>query len=169
MAIVTDWGAVSSWVAAGISVTAFGAGTVRAIWNRPQVDWALTGEMKWPNRGSVPDDEKGRVWLETLATISNFGDGDAHRVSVHIHRGDAPESQILATHPLLKPGDKLDINVGVLAQHWDNTHIWLTWTSPPIRRHREQSSPRLLVSEHLEQSKGMRENMAKPSAEEGNS
>jgi hypothetical protein len=69
---MTNWGAVSSWVAAGISVTAFGASTVRAIWNRPQVDWALMGLMKWPNYHIA-----GNYRLEGLATISNFGDGDA--------------------------------------------------------------------------------------------
>lgn len=129
---MTDWGAVSSWVAAGLSITAFGAGTVRAWWNRPQVDWALTGLMKWPNY-----DRPGFNWLEGIAKVSNFGDGNAHRISVHIHRGTAELSQVIATSPLMKPGDDLEFPIGVGADHWDNTHVWMTWTPPPIRRRRE--------------------------------
>lgn len=61
--------------------------------------------MKWPNYNRA-----GIYRREGLASVSNFGDVDAHRVSVHLQRGDY-EPQIIATHPMLKPGDKLDFDL----------------------------------------------------------
>jgi hypothetical protein len=100
-------------------------------------------------------------WLQGDATVSNFGDGIAHRVAVHIHRGDAPESEVIATSPLMRPGDKLDFMPGCINEHWDTTVVWITWTPPPIRRRRERTSQRLLIAEHLGQSDLMRERMKK--------
>jgi hypothetical protein len=74
-------------------------------------------------------------------------------------------TQVIATHPLLKPGDKLDFELGCGAQHWDNTHVWVTWTPAPIRRHREKTSPRLPISEHLDQSEIMRGKLKKMAEE----
>ena len=149
---MTNWGAVSSWIAAAISAGAFGATTARAWWYRPMADWSLSGLMKAPEH--IPR------WLEGQASIANFGDGLAHRVAVHIHRGDAPESQVLKTSPLMRPGDTLNFAVGCMDKHWDTTVVWMTWTPPPIRRRRERTSKRLLIAEHLEQSDLMREKMA---------
>jgi hypothetical protein len=140
---LTDWGAVSSWVAAGISVTVFGAGTARAWWNRPQVDWALSGELGWPNY-SDPEAK----WLQGKLALSNFGDGPAHRVSVHIQRSHY-KAGVLATAPLLKPGDALEFETGVHAEDFKSTHVWATWTAPPIRRRRERTSQRLAISEQV--------------------
>lgn len=142
---MTNWGAVSSWVAAGISVTAFGAGTVRSIWNRPQVDWALRGEIGWPHYH-----QPGSFWMEGMASFSNFGDGPAHRVAVHIHRGDAELSQVLASSPLVRPGEAIEFTAGCVPNDWDSTYLWVAWTPPPIRRHRERTSTKLLAPEHLE-------------------
>jgi hypothetical protein len=128
---MTNWGAVSSWIAAAISAGAFGGTTARAWWYKPMVDWSLTG------------------------------DGIAHRVAVHVRRGDAPESQVLKTSPLMESGDTLDFTVGCMNEHWDTTVVWVTWTPPPIRRRRERTSEKLLIAEHLEQSLLMRERMAK--------
>jgi hypothetical protein len=145
----TDWGAVSSWVATGISVTVFGAGTVRAMWNRPQVDWALTGEMRWP--GQMTDTR-----LTGKGTVSNFGDGDAHRVTLHVRRGSY-DPDVLCTSPLLKPGDALEFELSVDADSYDATTVWVTWTSPPIRRRREKTSSKMLVHDHMNQTDTMRQ------------
>jgi hypothetical protein len=117
------------------------------------VDWSLSGLMK------APQDRPH--WLEGAATVSNFGDGIAHRVAVHIRRGDAPEPQVIGTSPLMKPGDTLDFVVGCVNEHWETTVVWITWTPPPIRRRRERTSQRLLIAEHLEQSELMRRRMQK--------
>lgn len=126
-------------------MTAFGAGTVRAIWNRPLVDWSLSGAIGWPS--SSPESS----WMEGKGLkFSNFGDGPAHRVAVHIHRGNAKLSQVLTTAPMIDPGEAIEFTAGVSAEHWDSSYLWITWTQPPIRRHRERSSARLLMPEHLD-------------------
>ena len=153
---MTNLGAVSSWVAAAVSVATFGAGTARAWWNRPQVDWALDGKLSWPN-----SDRPGHTWLEGGGTFTNFGDGPAHRVSVHIHRGDAPQTQMLASASLLRPGEAIQFKFGVMAQHWDDTHVWVTWTPPPIRRRREQTSAKLAIDQHVELTDSAQRRMAK--------
>src|SRR5258708_7890325 len=122
---MANWGAVSSWVAAGLSAATFGAGSVRTWWDRPQGDWALDGLLK----------ARGR--------------GPAHRVSVYIRRGDSPETQTLASVSLVKPGDSIQLKFGVFAEHWDDTYLWVKWTPPPIRRHREKTSGKLPVSQHV--------------------
>jgi hypothetical protein len=168
---MTNWGAVSSWIAAAISAGAFGGTTARAWWYKPMVDWS------WPDPGWLSQVDQfsgsgqslsglmkapqGRPnWLEGQATIANFGDGIAHRVAVHVRRGDAPQSQVLKTSPLMQSGDTLDFTVGCSNQHWDTTVVWVTWTPPPIRRRRERTSKQFLTAEHLEQSDLMRQRMA---------
>ncbi len=95
---MTDWGAVSSWVAAGLSLGALGVTVGRSWWTRPQVDWSLRGELKWPNYA-----QPEATFMEGRAEFLNFGDGPAHRVSVHIKRAHYDE-QVMATSPLVKPG-----------------------------------------------------------------
>jgi hypothetical protein len=116
------------------------------------VDWSLSGLMKAPQQ--MP------YWLEGQATIANFGDGIAHRGTVHVRRGDAPQSQVLKTSPLMQSGDTLDFTVGCMNEQWDTTVVWVTWTPPPIRRRRERTSQKLLIAAHLEQSELMRRRMA---------
>ena len=140
---MTDWGAVSSWVAAALSLGALGVTVGRSWWIRPQVDWSLRGELKWPNY-----DRPGFTFMEGQAEFANFGDGPAHRVSVHIKRGHYNE-QVLATSPLVKPGDGIAFTAGCGAGILDDTHVWVTWTPPPIRRRREVSSPRFLLKDHV--------------------
>ncbi|MGD9620611.1 MAG: hypothetical protein AB7G47_10110 [Mycolicibacterium sp.] len=143
---MTDWGAVSSWVAAGISMATFGAGTIRAWWNRAEVEWALSADLKMGRFGGES------TWMEGSGTFLNFGDGPAHRVSVFIHRANtnAKKSQLLATSPLVKPGDVVEFDFGVSIEHLDDTHVWVTWTPPPIRRRREVSSPRIALKDHVQ-------------------
>jgi hypothetical protein len=148
---MTDWGAVSSWVAAGISVTAFGAGTGRAIWSRPQVDWALTGDMGWP--GKLTD-----MTLVGNGKIFNFGDGNAHRVTVHVQRGSCKPG-VLGTSPLLKPGDAIEFDLNVHADDYETSVVWVTWTSPPIRRNREKTSRRIPVRDPFSQSDVMQQRL----------
>jgi hypothetical protein len=160
--MATDWGAVSSWVAASISVTAFGAGTVRAWWNRPQVDWALGGELRMPRH---PHSD----WLEGALTISNFGDGPAHRVSIHIQRGGRPPIQVVATAALVKPGDSFEFFTGVMLYEFESTHMWASWTPPPIRRRRERTSAKLLIADTVTLSdlaKGELERLKQATSEE---
>jgi hypothetical protein len=140
--------AVSSWVAAAISVAAFVAGIIRAWWNRPEVDWTLTGHMGWPNKSNP-----AAAWLEGGGVVSNFGDGAAHRVSVHLQRGNS-DSDVVGTTPLLKPGDKLEFAFGVRAEDWDTSHLWMTWTPPPIRRRRELTSRRFPIHKYLDHRTG---------------
>ena len=66
--------------------------------------------------------------------------------------------------PAHAASDTLDFTAGVHADGWDTTVIWVTWTPPPIRRRREQTSTRLLIAEHLNQSDMMRDHMRKRSA-----
>jgi hypothetical protein len=153
---MTNVGAVSSWVAAGVSVATFGAGTLRAWWNRPQVDWTLEGKL-----GS--SDLRGRhgsPWMKGTGTFTNFGDGPAHRVSVHIHRGGTAKTEMLGSASLLRPGERIQFEFGVSADQWDETYLWVTWTRPPIRRHREATSARLPVAEHIELNESAKRDMA---------
>lgn len=105
------------------------------MWNRPIVNWTLDGEMQTPSTGSIGTHLRGK------GTVSNFGDGDAHRVTVYISPKAAhPEGEVLARSPLLKPGDSLEIDINVGELMYDYTSIWVTWTNPPIRRHRQKKS-----------------------------
>jgi len=81
-------GTISSRVAAAITLATVGFSTARAIWNRPIVNWTLVGEMQDPSRGSTGS------YLRGKGTVSNFGDGDAHRVTVHTSpRGRTPKAR----------------------------------------------------------------------------
>jgi hypothetical protein len=140
---MADVGAISSWVAAGISLGALAVTTGRAWWSRPQVDWSLSGKLGWPHY-----EQTGFHWLEGSAAFSNFGDGPAHRVSVHIQR-DGRTPQILATAPLVLPGSAVEFTAGCIAAHLETTHVWVTWTPPPIRRRREVKSQVLRLRDHV--------------------
>jgi hypothetical protein len=138
-------GTISSWVAAGIALATVGLSTARAIWNRPIVNWTLVGEMQ--TVGS---------YVRGNGTVSNFGDGDAHRVTVYLSPSAAhPEGEVLARSPLLKPGDSLEIDFNVGELVYDYTSIWVTWTNPPIRRHRQKKSE-MPLNKHLPESESFR-------------
>ena len=117
------------------------------------VDWSLSGVMQaLHERPSL---------VQGHATFSNFGDGIAHRVVVRIHRGDAPEHEVIAFSPLMQPGDTLDFKVDCVLDDWETAVVWVTWTAPPIRRRRERTSQKFLIAKHLNLSDAMRERMKK--------
>ena len=139
-------GTISSWVAAAITLATVRLSTARAIWNRPIVNWTLVGEMQNPSTVSTD------IYLRGKGTVSTFGDGDAHRVTVYIGpRAAHPEGEVLARSPLLKPGDSLEIEFDVGELMYDYTSIWVTWTNPPIRRHRQKKSV-MPLNKHLTES-----------------
>ena len=135
-------GALSSWAGAVVSILTVGGGAIRSWRRRPLVDWILTGAMDSPT-------ELTQTWLQGEVTVANIGDGDAHRVAVHIGPRFPDRSQILERRPLLKPGDSITTRIGAADTNYDNTAIWVTWTDPPIRRHREQTSRHMLLAEHI--------------------
>lgn len=133
-----DSAAISAWVAAfaafiSLAATTFTIG--RAWWLRTQADWSLLGEVRHPHgQGNM---------LEAKCKLSNFGDGDAHRVAVHLRRAEQFESFVCATTALLRPGDVFEFNFMVRIADWQRAAVWVTWTPPPIRRRRQ------LISGHL--------------------
>lgn len=143
-------GTISSWVAAAISLATVGFSTARAMWNRSIVDWVLVGEMQTPVTGSIGSSLRGK------AVVSNIGDGDAHRVTVYIGPRAHTDAEVLARSPLLKPGDSLEMNIDVGELVYDHTSIWVTWTYPPIRRHRQKKSPEMPLNKHLNESQLLR-------------
>jgi hypothetical protein len=56
---------------------------------------------------------------------------------------------MLCTSPLARPGDKVEFKTGVFMEHFDNTYLWVKWSAPPIRRRREKTSAKMLMSDHV--------------------
>lgn len=155
---MADLGTVSSWVAAAVSIGAFAATAGRAWWYRPHVDWALSGEMNWP-----PD--RGIPFLSGKGVLSNFGDGNAHRVTVHVQRGNKFNPAVLTTSPLLRPGESVSFDISCPVEMWESAVVWVTWTPPPIRRRRESTSSRFSIADHMEQSEVMKDKMSRRAAD----
>jgi hypothetical protein len=128
-----DWAAVTSWIGAGVALATAILTIGREWWRRPQVDWTISGEVSQPDR-LVPHS------VEAVCIVSNFGDGNAHRVSVHVQRGDAPRASIEASSPLLRPGDNVKVTFRAAVVDWPDTTVFITWTPPPIRRRKEHTS-----------------------------
>jgi hypothetical protein len=117
-----------------------------------QTDCQLTlvGEMQTPSTFTTATHLRGN------GTVSNFGDGDAHRVTVYICPTAAPPGyEVLARSPLFKPGDSLEIDINVGELVYDYTSIWVAWTNPPIRRHR-QKKVEMPLNKHLTESQLLR-------------
>lgn len=132
-----DAGTVSSWVAAAISLSSVGGAAAWSWWSRPQIDWLPAGHLRVRDRGDG--------WFKVVGSVSNFGDGNAHRVSVWIRRAKRYQPDRLATSPLLKPGEALEFEANL---HFDCLHeaeMWMTWTPAPIRRRREHMGHRFSV------------------------
>ncbi|WP_147291882.1 hypothetical protein [Corynebacterium amycolatum] len=137
-----DFGTVSSWVAAGISFASVGGAALWSWWNRPLVDWSFTGELSNPSR----DGKR----LIIYGSCGNFGDGNAHRVSVWIHRDAEYREQKIATSPLLRPGDSLEFETSLRFEDFCNAVVFVQWTPAPIRRRTERRSARFRVASEFE-------------------
>jgi len=139
-----DWGTYTSWIAAAIAVLTYSATLFRAWWNRPIADWAFTGKLNGPR----PESD----WLHVEeATVSNFGDGNAHRVSVWLQRAPAATPECIATIPVLKPGDTFELKKSMVrVDHVETAEVWVTWTPPPLRHRKPDTSTRHLLLEFLE-------------------
>lgn len=129
-----DWGTISSWIAAAIAVLTYALTVFRSWWNRPQIDWLFTGDLRYP-------DQRGD-WLEVKGTLANVGDGNAHRVTLWVHHNERWTQERLHTVALLRPGDTTDFVCPVHVKNIETTELWVTWTPPPLRRRSEDTSPR---------------------------
>lgn len=129
---VMDWGTLSSWIAAAISLTSLGGVIVRAWWNRSMVDWEFAGEVR-PAQGG----------LRFAGTVSNFGDGPAHRVVVYVHRPGADRAERIGFAAFVEPGTGVEWStVLTLDDLDDGATLSVGWTPPPIRRRSEVETPR---------------------------
>jgi len=123
-----------------------------SVVDQPIVTWTLDGEMQTPPTVSPTP----VTHLRGKGTVSNFGDGDAHHVAVYICPKAAPPGyEVLARSPLLKPGDSLEIDINVGELVYVYTSIWVTWTPPPIRRHRQKKFE-MPLNKHLTESQLLR-------------
>jgi hypothetical protein len=124
---------VTAWIGAGVALATAVLTIGREWWTRPQVNWTISGEVSQPDR-LVPHS------VEATCTVSNFGDGNAHRVAVHVRRGATRRASTEATSPLLRPGDDMRVTFRTVVGDWSDTTIFITWTPPPIRRRKERTS-----------------------------
>lgn len=133
-----NWATLSAWIGAAVALATAIATAGREWWTRPMADWTVTGDVSQPD-GLGPDVVRASL------TVWNFGDGNAHRVSVYVRRGERCPPERKATSPLLRPGDSVAVAFGALTADWPSTTIFITWTPPPIRRHKEHTSEPLRV------------------------
>ncbi|ALC05957.1 hypothetical protein CDES_07760 [Corynebacterium deserti GIMN1.010] len=101
-------------------------------WNRPKVDWLFTGKIANPSQD--------RQQLVIRGDCGNFGDGNAHRVSVWIQRSSKVESERIATAPLLRPGEAVSFETTMHIAGLDRASVFVRWTPAPIRRRNERTS-----------------------------
>lgn len=137
-----DLGTVSSWVAAAISFASAGGAVLWSWWNRPKVDWLFTGKIVNPSQD--------RQQLVIRGECGNFGDGNAHRVSVWILRSPAVEAQRIATTPLLRPGETMAFEATMHVGSLDRAEVFARWTPAPIRRRNERTSDSFLARDVFE-------------------
>lgn len=137
-----DAGTVSSWVAAGISLSSVGGAALWSWWNRPVIDWLPSGNL---GRNRKPGN-----WVHLDGSMGNFGDGNAHRVSVWYRRSPRHEPERISTSPLLKPGDSIDFQTHVHLDTLDQSVVWVTWTPAPLRHRSECTHEPLLIEEEFE-------------------
>ncbi|MDO3126502.1 hypothetical protein P5V43_05225 [Mycobacteroides abscessus subsp. bolletii] len=88
--------------------------------------------------------------LEIAGSLSNFGDGNAHRVTLWLQRARQYDAQALAEVSLLRPGDTTTFQFNVAAEDWSETELWVTWTPPPLRRRSEVTSRRYRAEDVFE-------------------
>lgn len=126
-----DWGTLSSWIAAGISLASLGGVVGRAWWTRSTVDWEFVGEVN-----------PARSGMRFAGTVSNFGDGPAHRVSVYLHRASG-ETDRIAFAAFVEPGDSVEWSTVLTFDDIDDgAELSVGWTPQPIRRRSEVTSAR---------------------------
>ncbi len=120
---------MSSWIAAGISFASLAGGVVgRAWWNRSTVDWEFAGEVT-PAQGG----------LRFSGTVSNFGDGPAHRVVVYVHRPGS-DAERIGFVAFIEPGSAVEWSTVLTVDDLDgDATLSVGWTPPPIRRRSESS------------------------------
>ncbi|WP_433524024.1 hypothetical protein ACQPZ2_01945 [Nocardia pseudovaccinii] len=60
--------------------------------------------------------------------------------------------RVIGAASLLRPGDKLDVHIAVEVSDWTAglSEMWVTWTPPPIRRRRVQTSHGFRLNLRLE-------------------
>lgn len=123
---------MSSWIAAGISFASLAGGVVgRAWWNRSTVDWEFAGEVT-PAQGG----------LRFSGTVSNFGDGPAHRVVVYVHRPGS-DAERIGFVAFIEPGSAVEWSTVLTVDDLDgDATLSVGWTPPPIRRRSEVESAR---------------------------
>lgn len=128
-----DWGTLSSWIAAGISFASLGGVVVRAWWTRSTVAWEFAGVVLPAQTG-----------MRFEGTVSNFGDGPAHRVSVYVHRAGG-EAERIGFAAFVEPGSAVEWSTVLTFDDLDDATLSVGWTPPPIRRRSEVESPRWLM------------------------
>ncbi|MFI6779066.1 hypothetical protein [Nocardia sp. NPDC050412] len=163
---MADWGTYSSWGAAGISAGVLGVSVWRDWWHRPLADWSVSGRMvsvsQMPSVSGAfrPNDS---YYVFGMASVVNFGDGDAHRVSVNLRDRPGADVRIIGAASLLRPGERLDVHFAIEVSDWTASlsEMWVTWTPPPIRRRRVQTSHAFRLSLRLERDSDVDEEIEK--------
>lgn len=132
-----DLGTISSWVAAAISFTSLAAGALWKWWTRPTVSFLWKGDYRNPSQDMIR--------ILAAGTVGNYGDGNAHKVSVWIRRGPQYEAQRIAVAPLLRPGETLEFEASLRVDQLDFAQLWVEWTPAPLRHRTERTTqPELL-------------------------
>lgn len=153
-----DWALLLAVVAtaAGVS-TAVATGVT--FWlrshERPEAEWVITGDARWPERSYAG--EKYAEQPELSVTMVNAGDGTAYRVTVTALSCEAgmfrrtsknpaaPPSQ-LAFVPIMTAGDAVSAWVHCSIEDWSTAELVLEWTPPPTRL-RKRMTRRLPIRE----------------------
>lgn len=148
-----DLGTISSWVAAGISFTSLAAGALWKWWTRPTVSFLWKGVYRNPSQD--------KRHLLAGGTVGNYGDGNAHKVSVWIRRGPQYEAQRVAVAPLLCPGDTLEFETSLSIDQLDFAQLWVEWTPAPLRHRTERTTQPELLQEVLSPSDFLRWHLKK--------
>lgn len=141
-----EWGAVSAWVAAAISLTSLGATLWLQWWRRPSVEWLLDGHVReaWDSGKRV----EGRYTV--FLQLVNCGDGAAYGVETRRCNGAGFTPFTVFEGGSVAPGEKVEVIMRIHLDHWQTCWVEPAYTSSPTRRHRQlRRGPRYRIAEVL--------------------